>query len=108
MARSDTITFPANGQRKRLQDRVPLDAIAADAAQASPGRAIQGLIGYVLFTMGWTARKIFVVAFRSGAWCFSAVKMGWRTAAGEALAAPDVRAVMEENRRLRAELARVT
>jgi len=108
MERSNTLTFPANGQRQRLQDRIPLDEITADARQAKPGRAVLALIGGTLFYAGFISRKLFLVAFMSGAWLFSAVKMGWRTAGGEPLRQPDVGQVMEENRRLRAELARVT
>jgi hypothetical protein len=108
MARSDTVTFPANGQGRRLQDRVPIDAITADAREARPSRALLGLVGYLLFTAGWTAAKIFGVAFLSGAWCFSAVKMGWRTARGETLNQPSLEQVLAENQRLRAELARVS
>jgi hypothetical protein len=99
--------FPAaNGTR--LQDRVPIDAITADARQARPGRAMLGLIGYLLFGVGWVVAKTFAVAFLSSAWCFSAVKMGWRTARGEPLSQPDLEEVLAENQRLRAELARVS
>lgn len=111
MVRSDTLSLPSvNGQpqRKRLQDKVPIDEITADAKQARPGRALLGLIGGLLFIIGWVIAKIFYVLFLSGAWCFSGVKMGWRTARHEPLNQPDPRAVMEENARLRAELARVS
>jgi hypothetical protein len=108
MAHGDTMTMPANGRHTRLQDRVPIDEITADARQASPSRAFLGLVGWILFTAGWLVAKIFGILFLSGAWCFSAAKMGWRTARGEALMQPDVRTVLEENARLRAELARVS
>lgn len=92
----------------RLQDRVPLDAIMADARKARPGRAIQGLLGFILFNTAYVAAKAAGVLFLSGAWCFSAMKMGWRTARGEPLDQPDLEEVLLENRRLRLELERVT
>jgi hypothetical protein len=94
--------------RKRLQDRVPIDAITADARKARPGRTLLGLIGGLLFLAGFITARAFGVLWLSGAWCFSAVKVGWRQARGEDLAAPSLEAVMAENARLRAELARVS
>jgi hypothetical protein len=96
----------ANGHR--LQDRVPLDAITADARQARPGRAAQALIGWVFFTAAYVIAKALGTLFLSGAWCFSAAKMGWRTARGEPLNQPDLEQVLAENQRLRRELERVT
>lgn len=114
MVSSDTVTLLAPGgpnppgASRRLQDRVPIDAITADARQARPGRAILGLIGFVLFAAGWTAAKAFRVLFLSGAWCFSAVKIGWRSARGEMLNQPSLEQLMAENQQLRHELARVS
>jgi hypothetical protein len=95
-------------RRTRLQDRVPIDTITADARQAKPGRAILGLIGGLLFALGWVAAKIFGVLFLAGAWCFSAVKIGWRSAQGKALSQPSVEQLLAENAQLRLELSRVT
>jgi hypothetical protein len=108
-----TVTFPAprgpqNDSGKRLQDRVPIDAITADARQARPGRAIQGVIGGFFFVLAWALAKSLAVTFLAGAWCFSAWKMGWRTARGEPLNQPDLEEVLAENQRLRNELARVS
>lgn len=100
----ETLTIP---RPVRLQDRVPLDEITADARQAKPGRAALGLIGGLLFMIGWCSREVFGVLFLSGAWTFSAVKLGWRAAGGETLTKPDPQAVLEENRRLRLEIERL-
>jgi hypothetical protein len=103
-----TLDFPAVSEhRRRLQDRVPLDTITADARQARPGRAVLGLIGGVIFGLFWVLGKTFGVLFLSGAWCASAAKMGWREAQGRPLSTPSVEAVLEENARLRAELSRM-
>lgn len=110
---ANTVAFPAprgpqNKTGKRLQDRVPLDAITADARQASPGKAILAVIGFVFIAIGWTCAKTLAVTFGSGAWCASAMKMGWRTARGEPLDQPNVEEVLAENHRLRLELERVS
>lgn len=101
---SNTIGFP---QRTRLQDRVPIDAITADARQARPGRAMQGLIGGIIFGIFFVLSKTFMVIFMSGAWCASAAKMGWRQAQGKPLNVPSIEALMAENQHLRAELSRI-
>lgn len=101
---SNTIEFP---RRQRLQDRVPLDAITADARQARPGRAVLGLIGGFLFGVAWLLGKVFMVIFMSGAWGASALKMGWRQSQGKPLNVPSVEQLLDENTRLRAELSRI-
>lgn len=88
-------------ERKRLQDRVPIDVITADARQADPGRAAQAVLGGLIFGIAWLVAKVFVVAFRSLAWCASAAKMGWRSARGEELVQPGLDEVLEENAVLR-------
>ena len=102
---TNTIEFP---HRPRLQDRVPIDAITADARQARPGRAVQGLIGGIFFGIFWCLGKTFMLIFMSGAWCASAAKMGWRQAQGKPLNVPSVEALMAENQNLRAELSRIS
>ncbi len=92
---------------RRLQDRVPLDAITADAHRAKPGRAAQGLIGGLLFMVGFIIRKTLGTLFLAGAWCFSATKLGWRSAGGEELDKPLLQDVLTENRRLRLEIERL-
>lgn len=103
-----TASGTATLDRKRLQDRVPIDAITADARKARPGRVLLGLIGGLLFLAGYVIAKVFGVLWLSLAWCFSAVKIGWRQARGEALNQPSLEEVMRENARLRAELSRVS
>lgn len=99
-----TMTIP---RPRRLQDRVPLDAITADARRAKPGRAAQGVIGGFLFMAGFVIRKTFGTLFLAGAWCFSAAKLGWRAAGGEELLKVDQQEVLAENRRLRLEIERL-
>jgi hypothetical protein len=103
-----TIEFPQLGEgRKRMQDRVPIDLITADARQARPGRALLGLIGGVIFGVFWCLSKTCMVLFLAGAWCGSAAKMGWRQAQGKPLNVPSIEALLEENQRLRGELSRI-
>jgi hypothetical protein len=101
-----TATAPAPA--KRLQDRVPIDEITADARKAEPGRAVLWLIGGFLYATGFVIAKTFAVLWLSAAWCFSAAKMGWRQARGEPLNQPSLDDVMRENAMLRAELQRVS
>jgi hypothetical protein len=103
---SDTVTMaPANG-RKPLHERVPLEAITADARKASPGKVILGLIGGLIFAVAWCCGKAFTTLFFAFAWCASAAKMGWRTARDQPLNQPDVGAVMKENEMLKAMIER--
>jgi hypothetical protein len=103
---SDTATMaPANG-RKPLHERVPLEAITADARKASPGKVILGLIGGLIFAIAWLTAKAFTMVFFAFAWCASAAKMGWRTARDLPLNQPDVRELIAENDRLRAMIDR--
>ena len=101
-----TIEFP-QAERLRLQDRVPIDLITADARQARPGRAALGLIGGAIFGVFWCLSKTFAVIFLAGAWCSSAAKMGWRQAQGKPLNVPSIEQLMSENQQLRAELSRI-
>lgn len=103
-----TIEFPQIGEgRKRMQDRVPIDLITADAKQARPGRAALGLIGGIIFGLFWALSKVCAVLFLSGAWCASAAKMGWRQAQGKPMNVPSIEQLMRENQQLRAELSRI-
>jgi hypothetical protein len=110
---NNTVTFPAprgpqNKSRTRLQDRVPIEAITADARKAKPSRTVQAVVGGFFYMLGWLVAMSLIVLFRSTAWLFSAWKMGWRTARGEPLNQPNLEEVLAENRRLRMELERVT
>jgi hypothetical protein len=103
---ADTVTMaPANG-RKPLHERVPLEAITADARKASPGKVILGLIGGLIFAIAWLTAKAFTMVFFAFAWCASAAKMGWRTARDLPLNQPDVKALIAENDMLRAQIER--
>lgn len=84
-----------------------LQMITAQARQMRPGTAALAVIGGLLFTLGWVTAKSFGVLFLATAWCFAAGRMGWRQARGMPLAQPDIRAVLDENERLRNELRRV-
>ena len=103
---SVTQMAPPNGHR-RLQDRVPLDDIMADARQARPGRALQGLIGGLIFGIVFVIAQVCRVIFFSGAWCASAAKMGWRQANHQPLNVPSIEQLLAENQNLRAELSRL-
>ena len=76
-----TATMPTQG-RKPLHERVPVEAITADARQARPGKVLLALIGAIFIAIGWTVAKVFGVAFLSVAWCMSSMKYGWRLANG--------------------------
>lgn len=107
-ANTATLNFPAASEpRRRLQDRVPIDAITADARQARPGRAALGLIGGLIFGLFWCLSKVFMTLFLAGAWCSSAAKMGWRQAQGKPLNTPNLEQLMAENQHLRAEMSRL-
>ena len=68
--------------RKPLHERVPVEAITADARQARPGRTLLALFGAVIIGIAWLTCKIFGVLFLSAAWCASSWKYGWRMANG--------------------------
>lgn len=103
------LDYPADVQpRKPLHQRVPVDEITAQAREVRPGRVVAGLIGGLLFVIGWVLAKSWRVAFFAGAWCAVAVRTGWRQAQGKPLSQPSLEKVLAENARLRAELARVT
>lgn len=94
-------------QHKPFHERVPIDAITADARQARPGRVLLALFGAVFIAIGWTVAKVFGVIFLSGAWCMSSMKYGWRIANGT-LARPTWDQLYAENQKLRAEIDRLS
>lgn len=55
-------------------DRVPVDAISAQAREVRPGRTLAALFAAVFFALGWLAGR----AFLAVAWCGVAVREGWR------------------------------
>ena len=64
---TDVVTAP-----RPFAERVPLDAISAEARKARPGRALAALIGGLLFNIEWSTAKVFQVLIYAGAWSFSA------------------------------------
>jgi hypothetical protein len=99
-------TVPPAPHRTRLQDRVPIDAINAEAAQVTPGRVMQALIGAPIFWACWLVAKAFTLAFKGLVWMFTAGKMGWRQARGMPLQQPTIDQVLRENAQLRAQISR--
>lgn len=104
---SDTATASSSRVTIRLDDDI-LDIITEQARDARPGRALLGLIGGLLFSLGWLAAKMFRVTFFCCAWAWAAVIVGWRQARGEPVRQPSVEKLLRENDALRKELARIT
>ncbi len=55
--------------------------ISDEARQIQFSRGLLTLIAAVLYAIGWTARKVFVVLWLVFAWSWAAVRLGWREAA---------------------------
>ena len=55
--------------------------ISAEARQIEFRRAFLTALASILYAIGWTARKVFVVAWLVLAWSWTAVKLGWLEAA---------------------------
>ena len=102
---SSTATMPVQNGRKPLHERVPVEAITADARQARPGKTLLALIGAVIIAAAWTTAKIFGVLFLSAAWCASSWKYGWRVANGTSTK-PTWDQLYAENTELRAMVER--
>lgn len=60
---------------------VDIARIGAEARQVEFRRAFLTVLAAILYAIGWTARKIFVVAWLVLAWSWTAVRLGWREAA---------------------------
>jgi hypothetical protein len=91
----------------RRLDPATLNLITTQAREVRPGHALLTLLGTLLFAVGWVIAKSFGVAWLSGAWCYTAVRMGWRQARGEPLAQPDINQVLAENAQLREAVRRL-
>jgi hypothetical protein len=57
-----------------LLDRVPVEEIRAEARDIQFGRTVLTVLVGVLFALGWVVGK----AWRSVAWSFAAVKVGFQ------------------------------
>lgn len=68
-------------------DEVMVDRIGREARQIRPGAVARrvGLtllaaLGWLLFGIGWTVRKTFVVTWLSLTWSWTAIRVGWQAA----------------------------
>ncbi|MGH9250131.1 MAG: hypothetical protein ACRD0W_11510 [Acidimicrobiales bacterium] len=57
-------------------ERIPVDRINAEARDVQVGRSLLTLIAGFFYLLGWLAGKLVVGV----AWCFAAVRVGWREA----------------------------
>ncbi|MGH8952686.1 MAG: hypothetical protein ACRDX9_14855 [Acidimicrobiia bacterium] len=55
-------------------ERVPVDRINAEARDVQVGRSLLTLLAGFFYLLGWLAGK----AVTGLAWCFAAVRVGWR------------------------------
>jgi hypothetical protein len=69
-------------------DEVMVEQIGREARRIRPGAvarrvglALLAAIGWLLFGVGWTVRKAFVVAWLSLTWSWTAIRVGWQAAA---------------------------
>lgn len=69
-------------------DEVMVQQIGREARAIRPGAAARkaalvllAAVGWLLFGVGWTARKAFVVAWLSLTWSWTAIRVGWQAAA---------------------------
>lgn len=85
-----------------------VESVTAEARQARPGKELLALIGGLIYACFWLLGKSFTVAFMAFAWTRIVAKQGWRDARGLPNNLPSIEQVMEENQRLRQELARVS
>lgn len=103
-----TATMTAVTERVPLHERVPVEEITAQARDVKFSRVLLGLIGGLLWLIGWSAAKLCGVLWLAAAWCGVAVRTGWRQAKGVPLNQPSLERVLAENAELRAALARVS
>jgi len=54
--------------------------ITRQAREIHPGRTRLSWLAAVLFALGWTLSKIFILLWFAGAWTYVAAREGWRTA----------------------------
>lgn len=104
-AEAPTVTVP---RRRIVLAPEMVEQITAEARQAKPGKELLALIGGLIYAAFWLLGKSFTLAFMAFAWTRIAAKQGWRDARGLPSNLPSIEQVMEENHRLRQELARVS
>lgn len=97
----------------QVKPKVPMpsefvDDVTRQAKQVHPGRVIAAVSGGVLFTIGWLTAKLFGVLWFAAVWGALAAREGWRQAKGIPPSGPSLDAILTENARLRAEIARVS
>ena len=61
-----------------IAERVPLDQITGQARAARPGRAVGTVLSVLLVGAGWLAARLMTGLWLGLAWCFIAVREGWR------------------------------
>lgn len=59
---------------------IPLERIRAEAKTFKFWRTVALAIAAVLFFVGWVTGKVFSLLWFVAAWCFAAVRIGWRDA----------------------------
>jgi hypothetical protein len=109
-----TVPVPEPPHRARLQDRIPVDVITAEARRSDPGRAFLAVVAALIFAPAWIIGKVFTVLWAALAWMFAAARIGWRQSRGLPLQQPTIEDVIaqneqvrRENEGLRAELSRI-
>jgi len=85
-----------------------IDQITKQARQVHFWRTVAGLIGGIIFIIGWLTAKVFTLLWFASVWCALAARAGWRDAKGMPPPGPSVEQLLRENAALRAELSRVS
>jgi hypothetical protein len=69
-------------------DEVMVQQIGREARQIRPGvvarkvaLVLLAAVGWLLFGIGWTVRKTFVVGWLSLTWSWTAIRVGWQAGA---------------------------
>jgi hypothetical protein len=96
---TDTLSFPLPAEK--------VEEITKQAREVHPGRVVAGLIGGLLFIIGWLTAKAFGVLWFAMVWTAIAVRTGWRDAKGMPPPGPSLEQLIRENQMLRAELQRM-
>ena len=68
-------------------DKIPVDAITAQAKQVRFWRTVLTVIAAALYGAGWVTARVFAVAWLAASWCWVAVREGWRASRGPSRAA---------------------
>lgn len=73
------MTFLDDALAKQVGDEARRIEFAAVAGKA--GRLLLTVLAAILYSAGWTVRKVFVVTWLALTWSWAAVRLGWREAA---------------------------